>query len=60
MGCGYPQQGSKLDFDVDFEMWPLSKRAVDILAREFPDLQIHKPDSDFAGDMQFHLYAVVR
>jgi hypothetical protein len=59
VGCAYPRQDSKLDFDVDFETWPPSKKAVDILAREFPDLQVHEPDSDFAGDIQFHLYALV-
>ena len=39
----------KIDFEVDFESWPPSPEAVDILTSHFPSIQLIEPDSGSIG-----------
>ena len=46
---------ASIDFNVDFETWPPAKRAVNVLARQYPDLEIHEPEGEFAGEITFQV-----
>ena len=35
------------------------KRAVNMLARQYPDLEIHEPEGEFAGDITFQVSDLV-
>jgi hypothetical protein len=48
-----------IDFNIEFETWPPPKAAVDILAREYPNLQINEPYDDFPGDITFQVCDLV-
>jgi hypothetical protein len=48
-----------IDFNVDFEAWPPSNKAVAILASEYPSTRVYEPDGADEGYVHFQVYAQV-
>ena len=42
-----------IDFNIDFDNWPPSQAAIDIIYELYPNAKINKPDSEYDGDVSF-------
>lgn len=43
---------TEIDFQIDFNSWPPEKNSLDLLCREFSEVQIFEPEDDYAGYVQ--------
>ena len=48
-----------MDYVVDFEAWPPSSEALDILASKFGKLRIVEPDDDEPGRVEFQEWGLL-
>lgn len=42
-----------IDFNIDFDNWPPSQAALDIIYELYPNAKIKEPDSEYDGDVSF-------
>jgi len=49
----------KIDFNVDFDSWPPSQDAIDIIYELYPNAKINEPDSEYDGDVSFIITALL-
>jgi hypothetical protein len=45
-----------IDFNVDFEQWPPSPKAMSILSHKYPSTKAYEPDGETPGYLQFQVY----
>ena len=43
----------EIDFNIDFDSWPPSQDAIDIIYELYPNAKIKEPDSEYDGDVSF-------
>jgi hypothetical protein len=43
----------EIEFQVEFEKWPPSQRALALLKSEFPNVIVYEPEANSAGYVQF-------
>jgi Regulator of ribonuclease activity B len=48
-----------IDFNVDFQSWPPPAAAIAALSRHYPSVRAYEPDGEFAGYLQFQVFARV-
>lgn len=48
-----------IDFNVDFEAWPPSPAAIEMLRRTYPSTVVYEPDAKDPGYLQFQVYDFV-
>lgn len=46
-----------IDFNVDFQSWPPPAAAIAALSRHYPSVRAYEPDGEFAGYLQFQVFA---
>jgi hypothetical protein len=49
----------EIDFMVDFDSWPPSQAALDILKKEYSAIEVYAPDDDGDGYILFSINAPV-
>ena len=52
-------QSILIDFNVDFQSWPPPAAAIAAISRRYPSVRAHEPDGEFAGYLQFQVFARV-
>jgi hypothetical protein len=48
-----------IDFNVDFDNWPPSPKAVSLLSREYPSLTAYEPEADTRGYLLVQVFGLL-
>lgn len=49
----------KIDFNVDFDSWPPSPEALNILEKEYGAIEVYEPDGESDGYVLFNVNSIV-
>jgi hypothetical protein len=47
-----------IDFNIDFNQWPPSKEALDIIVKEYPEAKLYDPDPDIEDSCGYVLISI--
>ena len=58
--CGFDfSRKHKIDFEVDFDIWPPPEAAVTALESKYPSVTLCRPEDDFPGHVRLEVFDVV-